>query len=832
MKCPNCDFENPETSAACAKCATPFPYAEITSEDETLALPGSSEEFSRLRIFAGRYEIIEQLGRGGMGTIFRVFDQKTQEDIAIKILNREISADKNTITRFREELKLARKISHKNICRVFDLSESEGIYYIAMEYVPGESLKSIIRMTGQLSLTTALSIAKQVGQGLAEAHRLGVVHRDLKPSNIMVDRNGMAQIVDFGIARSLRKKGTTLAGVVIGTPEYMSPEQAEGQEADERSDIYALGVILFEMITGRVPFRADTPLGIVLKQISERPSNPREVNPHVPEDLSRLILRCLEKDREKRPQSAEELLTELNAIEGAFPAQEKTTGREKTARKTTVVIRRRTLISYLVATAAIVVAIILAGRFLLTGRGQDIRSIAVLPFENVNAGFDTEYLADGITESIIGKLTQIPSLNKVIARSSAFRYKGKPIDPQAAGRELGVDAIMAGRMNRRGDEFTISVELIKVRDNSRLWGEQYRLKLGEIFTVEQQITNSIVDNLRLRLSGEEIQRLAKRYTENSEAFIAYSKGSYFWSKRTEDDLKTAVGYFQQAIREDPNYALPYTGLAFSYLLLPEYGRFSPVESYPLAKEAALKSIRIDNQLSEAHLCLAQLKWRFDRDWPGSEREYQLALNLDPGNAMAHHWYGYDLMCFRRYAEAIREIKQALELDPRSLIISRNLGQVYFRAGRYEDAREALRKTLEMDPAFSFAHFYLGCILYQESKYPEALAEFLKEKEIARGWEARVDPWIGATYMKLGQRSKTEGILADLLKKPEQSYIPPTTFAVLYFVLGDRDNGFAWLRRAYDVYDSFLRLIMVEPLLQSARSDPRFLEMARKLDFKT
>jgi len=700
-----------------------------------------------------------------------------------------------------------------------------------MEYVPGENLKDMIRMTGCLSLSTAVNIAGQISEGLAEAHRLGVVHRDLKPGNIMIDRDGLARIMDFGIVRSLNKKATIDASVVIGTPECMSPEQVDGLDADQRSDLYSLGLILYEMVTGQLPFAGDTPLSIAVKHKIEKPKDPRQINSQIPEVLSQLILSCLEKDRERRPPAAEELLSRLKEIEASLPTVEKSAPKAKPTRPKTIIIRRKVFLSALVGGTAIVIILLLAWRGLFIGRRQVIDSIAVLPFEYGNADFDTNYLADGITDSIINKLTRLPSLKKVIARSSVLRYKGKTFGPQRVGRDLGVDAILASRMNRRGDELYISVELMRVRDNTHLWGARYQAKISDIFSVEEQITSAIADNLRLRLSGEQAKQLAKRYTENSQAFIAYSKGSYFWSRRTEEDLKTAIDYFRQAIQLDPNYALPYTGLSYSYLLLPEYGHYSPVEAYPLAKNAALKSIAIDSGLSEAHVCLAQLKWRYDRDWRGSEREYKLAIELDPGNATAHHWYGYDLMCFGRYEEAIREIKRALELDPRSLVINRNLGQVYFRAGRFAEARDALQKTLEMDPKFSYAHAYLGSILYQEGKYEEALAEFLKEKENAKGWDYRIDPWLGTIYLKLGQRTRTQEILAEWEKKSSQVFVPPTSLAALYFALDDKDKGFACLDKAYEVYDSFLRLIGVDPLFDSIRSDPRYIQNIKKINLE-
>ncbi len=826
VKCSRCQYENRPGAVYCGKCGAQLAQPGAQPLPSTATFQKPLKDLTRGSLLSGRYEVIEKLGKGAMGDVYRVFDRKIEEEIVIKVLNPEAS-DEKTVTRFRNELKFARKVTHRNVCRMYDIHEEGTSSYITMEYVPGEDLKSMIRMTKQLSLGTALHIAKQVCEGLAEAHKLDVVHRDLKPSNIMIDKEGNARIMDFGIARSLKAEGLTGAGVMIGTPEYMSPEQAEGKKADQRSDIYSLGVILYEMVTGKLPFEGETPLSIALKHKTENPQNPRELNSQIPQDLSQLILRCMEKEREKRYQTAEEILTELNRIEKGLPHQEVILPRGRPKDEKFKPVNWKAVLIYS-SVGLIFGFLVIAAISFFSPKEEIIDSIAVLPFENVNADIDTEYLSDGITESIISRLTQLPSLKKVIARSSVFRYKGRQVDPQAVGHELGVDTVLVSRMRRYGDELVISVELVKVQDNRHIWGERYVRNISEVFDVQEEITNSIADNLQLKLTGEEIERLRKHYTQSSEAFIAYTRGQFFWNRRTEEDLLRAIEYFEEALRIDPNYALAYIGLANSYLLLPEYGTYPSGEAYPIVKENVHRALEIDDTLAEAHVALAQIMRRYDYDWTASEREYKRGIELDPNYATAHHWYGYDLMCRGQYDEAISEIRRAHELDPLSLVINRNLGQVFYRARRYDEAREALRKTLEMDPNFSFTHFYLGSIHLQNSNYEEALVEFRKEKEIAKGWGGRVDVWIGVTYAKMGQREKAQDILNKLIEESRQRYVPSALFAVLYFSLGDDDSGFQWLERGYKEYDSWMRLLKIDPVFDRVRADPKFREMLVKI----
>ncbi len=830
MICPRCQTENPENSRFCNHCATPLPHSDDISGIHTRTLQTSFPELTRGSTFAKRYELIEELGKGGMGRVYKVFDNKIKEEVALKLLNPEVASDERTIARFSNELKFARKIINKHVCRMYDLNEEKGTHYITMEYVPGEDLKSMLRMTKQLSVGTAISVAKQVCEGLVEAHKLGVIHRDLKPSNIMIDKEGIVRIMDFGIARSSESKGITRAGRMVGTPEYMSPEQVDGVEADQRSDIYSLGAILYEMLTGKQPYGGESSLSIALKHKTDPAPDPKKLNEQVPEELSRVVMKCMAKDKKQRYETAEKLLDELTEVEEGITSSELVIPKKK-PRKEKINLRKWKKPILYSGAVVLAAALIAAGIFLFFGKEGAIESIAVLPFENVHADPNTEYLSDGMTERIISKLAQLPQLKKVIARSSVFQYKGQLVDPQAVGRELGVDAVLVSRMSRRGDELTIGVELVRVSDNSHIWGQDYTRNIAEIFTVQDEITNSITDNLRLKLTGEEIERLTRRYTENPDAFVAYNKGRYFWNKRTEEDLWRAIDYFEQALQYDPNYAHAYTGLSQSYLLLPEYGAYPPNEAYPKVKENALRALEIDDMLAEAHVSLAQVKWRYEFDIESAEKEYLRAIELDPNYATAHHWYAYDLMCWARHEEAIREIRKAHELDPLSLVINRNVGQVLYRARRFDEAIVALQRTLEMNPSFSYIHFHMGSIYLQNQKYAEALQELEVEKSIARGWSTQIDAWIGITYAKMGDREKAQEILDELLKRSEQTFVAPTLMAILYFALGEDDQGFQKLEDAYKVYDNWVRLLKVEPIFDRVRSDPRFEEMLRKRGFK-
>jgi serine/threonine protein kinase/Tfp pilus assembly protein PilF len=830
MKCPKCNFDNPADTKFCGNCAAALKPSEEISPSHTKTLETPKEEFGRGTTFAERYDFIEELGTGGMGSVYKVFDKKIKEEVALKILKPEI-VDEKTIERFSSELKLARKIRHENVCQMYDINEEKGTNYITMEYVPGEDLKSFIRRVGQLPVGKTISIAKQVCEGLSEAHRLGVVHRDLKPQNIMIDKEGNARIMDFGIARSIKGKGITGAGMMIGTPEYMSPEQVEGKEVDQRSDIYSLGVNLYEMVTGQVPFEGDTPFTIGMKHKSETPKDPKELNAQIPEDLSRVILRCMEKDKEKRYQSAGELRSELINIEKGIPTTERIVPKRKpiTSREITVTFGLKKLfIPGAVVVALVIVALIILQ---LLPKKQAVpspsgkHSIAVLPFEDLSAQQDQAYFCDGIAAELINRLTNIENL-KVPARASSFSFKDKELDIQEIGKKLDVNFLLVGSLQKAETRLRITAELVKVSDGYPLWSEKYEGNMEDIFALQDEISLEIVDNLKIKLLGEQKAKLVKRHTENPEAYKLYLKGQYQHEKFTTEALEKAIEYFQKAIEIDPNYAQAYAMMADCYVGLGWSGELTLKEASSRVTALIKKALEIDDTNSEAHYALAQKKFYLDWDWVGGVREIKRAIELNPSFVSAHFEYAWYLMAMGRFEEAIAEAKYTLQLDPISYMPANTLAYVYYCARQYDLAIAQYRQFAELEPNDPRPYRHLANVYAQMGRYEDAVRARQKAMTLSGARPEEVEA-LGRAYSESGPKGYWMSRL-ERLKGQYDRY--PATTARYYAQLGDKDQAFAWLEKAYEKHDSPMFRLKVQPWWDPLRSDPRFQDLLRRMNF--
>jgi TolB-like protein len=834
IKCPKCHSENPDTLKFCGECGTQLvPSSRDIRPEVTETLQTAVQELTTGSTFAGRYQIIEELGRGGMGKVYRVLDKKLNEEVVLKLIRPEIGLDKKTIERFSNELKLSRKIVHKNVARMFDLNEEKGTCYITMEYVRGEDLRRLIRKMGILSPGQVMPIARQVCEGLVEAHRLGVVHRDLKPSNIIIDEEGNARIMDFGIARSVKERGITGEGVIIGTPEYMSPEQVEGKEVDQRSDIYSLGVILFEMGTGRVPFEGDTALSIAIKHKTEIPKDPKSLNPSIPDDLKHVILKCLEKDKEKRYQSAEDLHTELLGIEKGIPAAERVVPKRKpfTSKEITVTFGLKKVLLPILGLAFLVIAGVVIWKILPKKEAAPAasakKSIAVLPFEDLSQAKGYEYLCDGISETLINALTNIEGL-WVPAQTSAFFFKGKTQDIREIGQKLSVENVLEGSVQVAGDNLRVTARISNVQDGRQVWSEIYNRKMADMFSIQDDIAKAIVAALKIKLLGEKGAPLVKNYTENLEAYRLYLQGRNYWNKRGEANLTKSIEYFEKAIEIDPNYALAYAGLGDAYYILGQNGHWPPEKALPEAKAAALKALEIDSKLAEAHTSLAGIMVDYDWDFVGAEKEFKLAIELNPNYATAHAWYAGLFSSLGLHEEAIREVKIARNLDPLSPRISQNVGLYLYYARRYDQAIEELNKAIEVDPNNFAACWILGCAYEAIGKYEEAIKSYLRYIEPSGGSKDR-DTDMASCYALMGKQEEARKILNNVIEYSTGNFISSENIAEVFAVLGEKDHTFVWLEKALRERDPILiERLKNQHRFDPVRSDPRFTDLLRRI----
>lgn len=794
----------------------------------------------------GHYTVRSLLGRGGMGEVFLAEDTKLGRTVVLKFLPKALQIDVNARRRFLREARMASSIDHPNICTIYEINEDSGVDYIAMQYVEGTSLKAHVD-DGSIDIEKAIDITSQLAAGLAAAHELGIVHRDLKPANIIINSKGQAKILDFGIAKPfdrLSREGDdgesslTLAGFVIGTPAYMSPEQALGRPVDPRSDLFSLAVILYEMVAGNNPFsRSDRSAVEVMHAVAHEETRPcDEINAAIPPRLVQIIDRGLTKQPEERYQSAQEMLDDLNAIDLktltravrrpiTHDALRLATGKNTRVLGILGNPRRLILAFGVLTLSAFGLWYTLKPNFGASGTDRNqITSLAVLPLKNLTGDPSNDYLSDGVTESLIASLSKVESL-AVVARDSSFTFNGDDIDYGNAGKALDVQILLTGTIQKEGEILDVAARLINVADGRVFWTTEIRKSEQQIFSLQDEIARKVALKLRPQKALSESE-LGRHPTDNIEAYNLYLKGRFFWHLQTEEGLNKSIEYFTQAAAIDPNFAMAYSGLADAYSSLGNYFR-APNDVMPKSGFYARKALELDPKSADAHYSLAGFKFWYDRDWPGAKLEIDTTLELAPNHALAHDLLGNYFMIFGRRDEALAEVKKAVELDPLAHYSNCDLAMQFYNSGQYDQAISYSRKNLEMVNYCPYEHLWIGESLSQEKRYPESVAELNQIRTRAKDWPPALSEK-GYAYALSGDRRKAQAILKELEKVSAEKFVDPLGIAFINIGLGNKDEAIIWLNKAFDAHSFYLVFLKIDPKFDSLREHPGFAKLVDRL----
>ena len=787
----------------------------------------------------GRYEISSLVGEGGMGEVYLAEDKRLRRKVALKLLLTDFAADRERLARFEREALAASSLSHPNILTIYEIGSENDTHFIATEFVEGESLRRLMGgSSAPLELGKVLDIGIQSASALAAAHAARVLHRDIKPENIMVRADGLVKVLDFGLAKFIEQANPapdavtqtsdlykTAAGMVMGTVIYMSPEQARGLDLDERTDVWSLGVVLYEMLTGKQPFGGGTMTDILASILRSEPAPPSALTAGLPPELDRIILKTLSKQREGRYRSAQDLLVELRQLQKRLEFEaELERSNFSNPSSGAVLVGQKTKTAEEPTTAITTP---------LDADAQNIsNSIAVLPFVNTSADAENEYFCDGLAEELLNALAKIEEL-KVAARTSAFSFKGKDVNVSQIGRTLNVNTILEGSVRKSGNRLRILVRLVNATNGYQLWSERYDRQMQDIFDVQDEITLAVVDALKVQLLGENKAAVLKRYTDNTEAYELYLKGRFQYNKHTPDGWKRAIEYYEQAIEKEPDYAPAYAAMTSALVFAWFFGVLPPRETIAKCKAAGKRALELDESLDESHAALGRIGFYYEWDWMKGERGYRRAIEINSNSANAHLGLGMILVSRERFVDAIREGRRAIELDPLSLIVNLYVGWIYYFADRSEDALNQVKKMIEIEPRFHGAYWLKGTVHLTRGNYEEAvealeISQKLGGNPIAKGY-------LGCAYARAGKREEAFNVLNQLLAMREQHHSEAFTIARVYGALGEKDKVFEWLEKAIDERNGEIVLFDVGSKVERGniwgehfRDDPRFAQLLRRI----